>query len=148
MKIAVTGSSGLIGGALSPALREDGHEVLRLVRRTPRTSDEHRWDPQHRRVDEDLLADVDAVINLAGTPIRPRPWTSGYRQSLVSSRLDSTSTVCTAFAEAAAADPGVRGMRRFHELVAAEPRVTATTIQTVGVKGHDGFTLALVTADP
>ena len=43
------------------------------------------------------------------------------------------------------ADPRVQGVRRFNELVAAEPRVTATTIQTVGSKGYDGFTLALVT---
>ena len=51
MKIAVAGASGLIGGALVPALRADGHEVLQLVRRTPRTAEEHRWDPQHRRID-------------------------------------------------------------------------------------------------
>ena len=66
MKIAVTGSSGLIGSALVPALRADGHEVLRLVRRTPRTADELRWDPQHHRIDPAVLADVDAVVNLAG----------------------------------------------------------------------------------
>ena len=42
-------------------------------------------------------------------------------------------------------DPRVEGMRRFHELLAAEPRVSATTIQTVGSKGYDGFTVALVT---
>lgn len=41
-------------------------------------------------------------------------------------------------------DPRVEGMRRFHEHVAREPRVDATTIQTVGVKGYDGFTVALV----
>ncbi len=41
-------------------------------------------------------------------------------------------------------DSRARGMRRFHELLAAEPRVSATTIQTVGSKGYDGFTLALV----
>jgi predicted O-methyltransferase YrrM len=41
----------------------------------------------------------------------------------------------------------VQGVRRFNELLAAEPRVTATTIQTVGSKGYDGFTLAIVTAD-
>ncbi len=41
-------------------------------------------------------------------------------------------------------DPRALGMRRFHELLAAEPRVSATTIQTVGGKGYDGFTLALV----
>jgi len=44
-------------------------------------------------------------------------------------------------------DPLVQGVRRFHELVAAEPRVSATTIQTVGDKGYDGFTLMLVTAE-
>ena len=43
-------------------------------------------------------------------------------------------------------DPRTRGIRRFHELLAQEPRVSATTIQTVGVKGYDGFTLALVLA--
>lgn len=42
-------------------------------------------------------------------------------------------------------EPTVRGIRRMHELIAAEPRVDATALQTVGVKGHDGFTLALVT---
>jgi uncharacterized protein (TIGR01777 family) len=105
MRIAVTGSSGLIGRRLVPALRDDGHEVLQLVRRTPRTADEHRWDPQHHRIDPALLSDVDAVVNLAGTPIRPRPWTAGYKRSLVDSRLDSTTTVGEALAAAAAADP-------------------------------------------
>lgn len=42
-------------------------------------------------------------------------------------------------------DPRVRGVRGFYELVAAEPRVDATGIQTVGAKGHDGFVLCLVT---
>jgi predicted O-methyltransferase YrrM len=42
-------------------------------------------------------------------------------------------------------DGGVQGVRRFYELLAAEPRVSATAIQTVGAKGHDGFALALVT---
>jgi predicted O-methyltransferase YrrM len=41
-------------------------------------------------------------------------------------------------------DPGVAGMRRFLEMAAAEPRVSATTIQTVGSKGYDGFTLSLL----
>ena len=106
MKIAVSGASGLIGGALLPALRADGHEVLTLVRRTPRTVDEHRWDPQHRRIDPTLLADVDAVINLGGTPIRPRPFTAGYKERLLRSRIDATTTISEALAAAVAADPG------------------------------------------
>ena len=44
-------------------------------------------------------------------------------------------------------DPRVQGVRRFNELLAAESRVSATTIQTVGSKGYDGFTLGIVTAD-
>jgi uncharacterized protein len=106
LKIAVSGASGLIGGALLPALRADGHEVLTLVRRTPRTVDEHRWDPQHRRIDPTLLADVDAVINLGGTPIRPRPFTAGYKERLLHSRIDATTTISEALAAAVTADPG------------------------------------------
>jgi predicted O-methyltransferase YrrM len=51
-----------------------------------------------------------------------------------------------ALADPETEDPGALGMRRFHELVGAEPRVEATTIQTVGAKGWDGFTLALILA--
>lgn len=51
-----------------------------------------------------------------------------------------------AVTDPADADPRVQGVRRFTELIAEHPRLTATTIQTVGAKGYDGFTLALVTA--
>jgi predicted O-methyltransferase YrrM len=46
--------------------------------------------------------------------------------------------------DADSTDPSVRGVRKLNEMIAAEPRVSATAIQTVGVKGYDGFTLALV----
>ena len=105
MKVAVTGSSGLIGSALVPALRADGHEVLRLVRRTPRTADEHRWEPAHDRLPPGLLDDVDAVVNLAGVGVGDRRWTAKHKQAVLSSRVDSTATVSRALAEAVAADP-------------------------------------------
>lgn len=105
MKIAVTGSSGLVGTELVPALRADGHDVIRLVRRTPRTADEHRWDPEHHQVDAGLLADVDAVVNLAGVGIGDKRWTDRYKQEVVASRVDSTTTISSALAQAAAADP-------------------------------------------
>jgi hypothetical protein len=106
MRIAVTGSSGLIGSRLIPALRADGHDVLRLVRRTPRTADEHRWAPQHHRLDPALMADVDAVVNLAGVGVGDRRWTSRHKAAVLASRLEATTTVSRALADAAAADPG------------------------------------------
>ena len=48
--------------------------------------------------------------------------------------------------DAVTGDTSVRGIRRFNEMLAREPRVSATAIQTVGGKGHDGFALALVIA--
>jgi predicted O-methyltransferase YrrM len=50
--------------------------------------------------------------------------------------------------DAASGDPDIQGVRRLNEALAAEPRVSATAIQTVGSKGYDGFALALVTAEP
>jgi predicted O-methyltransferase YrrM len=49
--------------------------------------------------------------------------------------------------DAASTDPLVQGVRRFNEALAAEPRISATAIQTVGIKGHDGLAIALVIAD-
>ncbi|QXG75688.1 TIGR01777 family oxidoreductase [Modestobacter sp. L9-4] len=106
MKIAMTGSSGLIGSALVPLLVADGHEVLRLVRRTPRTADEHRWEPAHRRLPPGLLDDVDVVVNLAGVGVAEHRWTAAHKQAVLSSRVDATTTVSEAFAASVAADPG------------------------------------------
>lgn len=53
-----------------------------------------------------------------------------------------------AVVDAGSADPSVQAVRRFNELMAAEPRVSATAIQTVGSKGYDGFAIALVKSRP
>ena len=107
MKIAVTGSSGLIGSALLPALRDDGHTVLRLVRRPPAGADELRWDPATRTLDPAALAGVDAVVNLAGVGIGDRRWTVARKRAVLASRVDATETVSAAVA---AADPGPRAL--------------------------------------
>src|SRR5208283_330198 len=50
--------------------------------------------------------------------------------------------------DAASEDPAVRGARRFSEMLAAEPRVSATVVQTVGAKGYDGFAILIVNGEP
>lgn len=100
MRIAVTGASGLIGSALVPTLQADGHHVLRLVRRPPAAADEASWDPAARRLDPAALAAVDAVIHLAGAGVGDRPWTAGYRRTILASREDGTTAVSTAVAAA------------------------------------------------
>jgi uncharacterized protein (TIGR01777 family) len=99
-RVAITGSSGLIGGALSASLRQRGDEVVHLVRREPRAPHEVRWDPSARRLDQAALDGVDAVVNLAGAGVGDRRWTTDYRAQILASRVDSTATVSRAIAEA------------------------------------------------
>jgi len=94
VKVAVTGSSGLIGIALVASLRADGHEVIRLVRRTPRAADEVRWDP--RTADAGLfasgapgssaLAGLGGCVHLAGAGVADRRWTARYKAEIRTSR--------------------------------------------------------------
>ncbi len=102
MKIAVTGASGLIGSALVPALRADGHGVIRLVRREPRAADEVRWDPVGEDppggVDTARLAGVDAVVTLAGAGVGDRRWTAAYKREIRDSRVRGTATISAAVA--------------------------------------------------
>jgi uncharacterized protein (TIGR01777 family) len=99
-RIAVTGSSGLIGTALVAALRERGDEVVRLVRRPPRSAEEVPWDPASRTLDPRVLDDVDGVVNLAGAGVGERRWSPAYKHEILASRVDSTTAVATAVAEA------------------------------------------------
>ena len=75
MKIAVSGASGFIGTPVTKALRAEGHEVIRLVRRAARGPDEVRWDPQTGTVDLEALAGTEGIINLAGMVPGARPLT-------------------------------------------------------------------------
>ncbi|HWC34318.1 MAG TPA: TIGR01777 family oxidoreductase [Mycobacteriales bacterium] len=99
MKVVVAGASGLIGGALVPALVADGHDVVRLVRRKPKKADEVQWDPAGHEVDDAVIAGADAVINLAGAGIGDRRWTESYKQQALDSRVDSTTTLAAAAAK-------------------------------------------------
>ena len=100
MKVAITGSSGMIGTALAASLRADGHEVVRLVRRPPRSAEEVRWDPQAAdgAIDPDKLAGVDACVNLAGVGVGDRRWTASYKALIRSSRIPGTRALAGALA--------------------------------------------------
>ena len=98
-RIAITGSSGLIGTALVGHLKSEGHTVQRLVRRAPIAVDEITWDPTSGYVDLDALAGVDAIIHLAGTPVADKRWTKKYKTEILNSRLMGTATIAKAAAQ-------------------------------------------------
>ncbi|MGW6746443.1 TIGR01777 family oxidoreductase [Streptomyces sp. NPDC055025] len=98
MRIAVTGSTGLIGTALVRSLRADGHEVVRLVRHPARGGDEAEWDPLRQYVDARALLGCEAVVHLAGAGIADRRWTEAYRKEIRDSRVLGTAAVAEAVA--------------------------------------------------
>jgi uncharacterized protein len=89
MVIAISGSSGLIGSALTRMFEQRGNEVRRLVRRPARDTNEISWDPQRGTIEAAKLEGVDAVINLAGENLAQR-WTSSVKPRLRQSRITST----------------------------------------------------------
>jgi uncharacterized protein len=95
MRVAIGGATGLLGTALGRSLSHSGHDVVRLVRGTPQASDQRRWDPDAGRISGPGLDDVDAVVNLAGTPIAGGRWTKERKASIRRSRTTSTLTIVT-----------------------------------------------------
>ena len=116
LTIAVTGSSGLIGTALTALLSTGGHHVIRLVRRLPRNPRERYWEPEGPG--PELLSGVDAVIHLAGASIGGR-FTPDRKRAIRDSRLTPT--------------------RRLAELAAATaPDLRAfVTASAIGIYGAD-----------
>ena len=95
-RVAVTGSSGLIGGALRRHLTDRGDSVLRVVRRAPQGPDEVQWDPSRGELDAAALSEVDAVVNLAGVGIGDKRWNAEHKREVERSRTDATGTVSQA----------------------------------------------------
>ena len=98
-RIAITGSSGLIGAALVGFLKSEGHTVQRLVRRAPIAPDEVQWDPKTGFVDLEPLRGVDAVIHLAGAGVGDKRWSKKYKAEILNSRLLGTTAIANAVNE-------------------------------------------------
>lgn len=112
--VAVTGSSGLVGTALSAFLSTGGHRVIRLVRGTAHGPDERQWNTDDP--DPDLLSGVDAVIHLAGASIAGR-FTEKHRKAIRDSRIGPT--------------------RRLAELVARSKTPVLISASAIGFYGYD-----------
>jgi uncharacterized protein (TIGR01777 family) len=90
-RIAVTGSSGLIGSALVDALRADGHTVHRLVRdRSAARGDDLYWSVRDGDIDAAALEGVDGVVHLAGEPLGESRWNDEVKRRIRDSRVDGT----------------------------------------------------------
>jgi len=97
MKIVISGASGLIGTQLVAKLSSSGHEVVRLVRRSPK-SGEIQWNPKSGTLDAAALEGTDAVIHLSGAGIGDKRWTDGYRKEILDSRTATTALLATTMA--------------------------------------------------
>ena len=89
MRVVISGSSGLIGTALRRQLTDEGHDVVRLVRRLP-AEGEARWNPEAGTLDAGALDGADAVINLSGAGIGDKRWTEDRRRVVYESRIGTT----------------------------------------------------------
>lgn len=91
MKIVIAGASGLVGSSLVPFLKQQGHQVLKLVRKQKDLlQDEIYWNPEKGILEADSLERSDALINLAGENLASKRWTPTFKKQLWDSRIKST----------------------------------------------------------
>jgi uncharacterized protein (TIGR01777 family) len=99
MRIAVTGSTGLIGKALLSHLHDNGHETVALVRRAPQSASEVQWDPTRGTLNAKDLEGVQGVVHLAGAGIGDKRWTDSYKKEILESRTKSTALLAARLTE-------------------------------------------------
>jgi hypothetical protein len=148
--VAITGASGLIGSALSSALRGRGDQVLHLVRRDPRTAAElepgvreARWTPG-ADLPPDVLDGVSGIVHLAGAGIADQRWSDKRKRELLDSRLEGTGTIARALAAMAAAQPAP--VTDAPGPTASMPRLVSAS--AVGIYGDRGDAILTEASDP
>ncbi|HNQ07679.1 MAG TPA: TIGR01777 family oxidoreductase [Tetrasphaera sp.] len=95
LTVGISGASGLIGTALTQALRDRGDRVIALVRRPAAGPDERSWDPAKETFDAGL-AGVHTVVNLAGAGVGDKRWNTEHRAAILTSRVRATRTIVAA----------------------------------------------------
>jgi len=98
MRVLITGSHGLIGGALAAALRRGGHEVTPVVRSRLPGPGEAAWDPKEGTAGAAAMEGHDAAVHLAGAGIGDHRWTRRYREEVLASRTRGTTLLATTLA--------------------------------------------------
>jgi uncharacterized protein (TIGR01777 family) len=99
LRVAVTGSTGLIGRTLCDVLKTGGHHVVRLVRSSKaRRPEDALWDPIEGTVEEKKLEGLDAVVHLAGEPLLGLRWTEEKKKRIWASRVEGTENLSRALA--------------------------------------------------
>lgn len=125
LRVVIAGASGLIGANLAVYLTTAGHDVVKLVRRTPSTDGEAQWQPAEGVLDPAVVADADVVVNVAGENLAGI-WTAAKRQAIMTSRVQTTGTIAKALAAV--------GDDRKREFVAA------SAIGAYGSRGGEALT--------
>src|SRR5512141_2224162 len=127
MRIAVSGSTGLVGSEVVTDLSAAGHEVVRLVRRMPAPVETSvlRWDLVKREVDSAGLEGSDPVIHLAGENVGSGRWTAARKAAIRDSRVNGTRFLCDTLA----------GLARPPKTL-----VCASAIGIYGDRGEDALT--------
>jgi len=105
MRVLMTGAGGLVGAALRPALEVRGDTVVALRRATAGRGGGPTWDPAGGELDPAVLADIDAIIHLAGEPIANGRWTARKKASILRSRVDGTALLARCIAKADRSPP-------------------------------------------
>jgi uncharacterized protein (TIGR01777 family) len=128
MRIAITGSSGLVGSALVESLAAEGHTAIRIVRSGggPGTV---RWDIDAGDIEAAGLEGLDGVVHLAGEGIAEKRWTDEQKQRIRESRTKGTAVLAGALASLTDKPPvlvsgsaiGIYGNREDEQLTESSP---------------------------
>ncbi|RDV37101.1 TIGR01777 family protein [Bradymonadaceae bacterium TMQ3] len=96
-RVAISGASGLVGGALRKRLEADGVEVVAMVRSRDREG--IYWSVERGELDEEALSEVDAVVHLAGESLAASRWTKAQKRRILESRVKGTELIAGALAK-------------------------------------------------